>query len=357
MAGKIKKTAWKKIIIIAVCLLAAVYVIGSFCLVNYFFNEYFHRSEPGKFSAYLRWEDFDDFERETVTFPSGEETLTGYIYGKDNTAQGLVVISHGLGGDSEGYISETKYFADHGFMVFAYDNTGSGASTGDSCKGLAQSAIDLDSALTYVEQNPMFEGLPICLYGHSWGGYATTAVLNYDHDVAAVISLAGYNSCMQEISYVGKSILGPFVYAEYPFMWLMQYMTFSDKLSMTAADGINRAEDTSVLIVQGELDDFVGYDGPCIYANRDKITNPKAEFLVLEGRDHNNLMMDQSEERLGYIETINEEYEKIYEEYDGEVPDEIKAEWCASVDKELTSKLDEELFTGFVDFYLEAIEK
>ncbi len=48
-------------------------------------------------------------------------------------------------------------------MVFAYDNTGSGASTGDSCIGLVQSALDLDNALTYVEQNPVFDGLPICL--------------------------------------------------------------------------------------------------------------------------------------------------------------------------------------------------
>ena len=168
---------------------------------------------------------------------------------------------HGLGGYSEGYINETKYFVDNGFMVFAYDNTGSGASTGDSCIGLVQSALDLDSALTYVEQNAVFDGLPICLYGHSWGGFATTAVLNLTYDIAAVASLAGYNDSIQEMTYVGKSLIGlAFAYVEKPFIWLTLRLTFGDKMNLTAADGINRAVNTAVMIVQGDQDDFVGFD-------------------------------------------------------------------------------------------------
>ena len=93
-------------------------------LINHYMKQYFNRSEQKQYSEYMRWADYEDFERETVTFPSGDETLTGYIYGMDNAAKGLVVISHGLGEDSEGYIGETKYFVDNGFMVFAYDNTG-----------------------------------------------------------------------------------------------------------------------------------------------------------------------------------------------------------------------------------------
>lgn len=345
----------KKVILIVVCVLLVVYIVGSFILVEYFYNDYFHRKEQKKYSEYLRWEDFEDFARETVTFPSGDETLTGYIYGKDNTSQGLVVVSHGLGSYSEGYISETKYFVDNGFMVFAYDNTGSGASTGDSCVGLAQSAIDLDNALNYVEQNPVFDGLPICLYGHSWGGYAVTAVLNYDHDIKAVASFAGYNSCMQEMMYVGRSLIGSAAYAEYPFMWLRQYIAFGDRMNLTAADGINRAEDTAVMIVQGDLDDFVGFDGPCIYANRDKITNPRTQFVLLEGRDHNGVMMDQSRERLDYMKKMDEDYNRLREQYDGEVPDEIVAEWNAALDKVLISGIDEELFADIVAFYMDAI--
>ncbi len=350
-----KKGRLVKIIIIIVGVLLVAYVVVSFALVNHFMNEYFDRTEQRKYAKEMRWADYEDFERETVTFPSGKETLTGYIYGKDNTSKGLVVVSHGLGSFSEGYISETKYFVDNGFMVFAYDNTGSGASTGDSCVGLVQSAIDLDNALTYVEQNPVFDGLPICLYGHSWGGYATTAVLNYDHDIIAVASLAGYNDSMDEMTYVGKSLLGSFVYAEKPFIWLTLRTTFGDKMNLTAAGGINRATHTAVMIIQGDLDDFVGFDGPCIYANQDKIKRDDVQFVLLEGRKHGDLMMDHGTERLAYMDKIDEEYNQLSEQYNGEIPDEVEKAWNDTLDKELTSRIDEELFEKIVDFYMEAI--
>lgn len=350
-----KKVRLGKIILLVVGVLLVVFVVVSFALINHYMKQYFNRSEQELYSEYMRWADYDDFERETVTFPSGDETLTGYIYGMDNLSKGLVVISHGLGGDSEGYISETKYFVDNGFMVFAYDNTGSGASTGDSCIGLVQSVIDLDNALTYVEQNPVFDGLPICLYGHSWGGFATTAILNYDHDIIAVASLAGYNDSLEEMTYVGKSLLGSFAYIEKPFIWLTLRATFGDRMKLTAANGINRAKHTAVMIIQGDLDDFVGFDGPCIYANRDKITREDVEFVLLEGREHGNLMMDHSEKRLAYMEQLNEEYNYMLEEYQNEIPDDIMKAWNNTIDKELTSRLDEELFEKIVAFYMEAI--
>lgn len=352
-----KKGRCLKIAFIVVGVVVVIYVISSLVLMKYYMSEYFNRDEQKDYSEYLTWEDFENFPRETVTFPSESQTLTGYIYGKDNTSKGLVVISHGLGGYSEGYINEAKYFVEHGFMVFSYDNTGSGASTGDSCIGLAQSAIDLDNALKYIEGNSVFDGLPICLYGHSWGGYATTAVLNYDHDIKAVASLAGYNECMEEMMYVAKSLVGPLAYAEYPFIWIELRAAFGDKMNYTAADGINRSTNTAVMIIQGDKDDFVGYDGPCIYTNRDKITNPNTKFVLLEGRKHGDLMMDYSEERLAYMEKLDEEYNMILDQYNGEVPSEVKNQWNETIDKELTSRLNEELFEEIEAFYSEAVNK
>lgn len=346
-----------KIILIVIGVLLVVFVVVSFMIINHFMKEYFNRSEQTKYSDYMRWADFEDFPRKTVTFASGNETLTGYIYGENELTKGLVVISHGLGGYSEEYINETKYFVDNGFMVFAYDNTGSGASTGDSCIGLVQSALDLDNALTFVEQNPIFKGLPICLYGHSWGGFATTAVLNFDHDITAVASLAGYNDSMQEMSYVGKSLVGPLIYVEKPFIWLTLRTTFGDKMNLTAADGINRAVNTAVMIIQGDQDDFVGFDGPCIYNNRSKITRTDVKYVLLEGRKHGDLMMDYSKERLEYMEKLDTEYNQIVSQYKDEVPDEVQKAWNHTIDKTLTSQLNEELFADIVDFYLEAIEK
>ena len=126
-------------------------------------------------------------------------------------------------------------------------------------------------------------------------------------------------------------------------------------MKLTAAYCINRATDTAVMIIQGDQDDFAGFDGPCIYTNRDKITRTDVKYVLLEGRKHGDLMMDYSEERLAYMEKLDAEYNDILAQYEDEVPDEVKKAWNDTIDKKLTSQLNEELFADILDFYLEAI--
>ena len=78
-----KRGKFLNIILIAVVVLVVLFVIASIVIINHYMKQYFNRSEQKKYSEYMRWADFEDFEREMVTFPSGEETLTGYIYGKE----------------------------------------------------------------------------------------------------------------------------------------------------------------------------------------------------------------------------------------------------------------------------------
>ncbi|MCM1054417.1 MAG: lysophospholipase [Bacteroides sp.] len=147
------------------------------------FDDVFSRTVLTDLTVYLRYSDVEDeYSRELLSFRSGENILQGYLYGAENT-KGVVVICHGLGGGAEDYLAETLYFVDNGYRVFSYDNTGCYRSEGSNCIGLPQSVIDLDAALTYIEQEPRFNGLPLLLYGHSWGGYAVAAIFGYDHNI------------------------------------------------------------------------------------------------------------------------------------------------------------------------------
>ncbi len=62
--------------------------------------------------------------------------------------------------------------------MFSFDCTGSHESRGKGTTGLPQLALDLNAALSYMESDSALDGVPIMLYGHSWGGYAVAAVLN-----------------------------------------------------------------------------------------------------------------------------------------------------------------------------------
>lgn len=152
-------------ILIALLIIFVLFSIVSFVIVKMNFDKIFSRTEMSEYSAYLRYEDVEEeYDRELLSFTSGENQLQGYLYGADNT-KGLVVISHGLGGGAESYMTETVYFVDHGYQVFGYDNTGCYKSEGENCIGLSQSVIDLDAALTFIESEARFDDLPILLYG------------------------------------------------------------------------------------------------------------------------------------------------------------------------------------------------
>ena len=226
-------------------------------------------------------------------FYSGQNRLTAYIFGNEND-RGLIVISHGLGGGAVSYMREIMYFVDNGWQVFAFDNTGSHNSEGRGTRGLPQSALDLNEALNYISNN--LPDLPIMLYGHSWGGYAVTAVLNFDHEISAVVSLAGYAKPIEMLHEGARAMIGFIGSAAYPFLWLYQQFLFGNYSQLCAIEGINSV-DTPVKIIHGRDDNVISYSGAGIIAHRERITNPNAVFVSRyypNFSGHNDLMRDFS---------------------------------------------------------------
>lgn len=323
---------------------------GLFTLVRLAHDSSFRRLETPMTSAYLRYEDVAERSPRVVRFRSGKNTLTGYMFGEQND-KGLVVISHGLGFGAEDYLAEALYFVDKGWRVFAFDYTGTYASEGDSRIGLPQAVLDLDAALTYLEGEPGLRGLPVMLFGHSWGAYACTAVLNYGHDVKAVVSVSGFNSPMEMFNEEMKRLVGPLAFATYPFGWAYQAMLFGSAAGLTAVDGINKS-DAAVMIVHGVADESVSYDGASIIAQRDEITNPNVVYRTCdaEGRNsHHNLL--KSEVAVAYAAQASTVYTDLLNQYGGAVRDEAEALLYESLDRFWTSGLHEELFEEIGAFF------
>ncbi len=353
-----KKRNVKKIVLWTVLAVLILFCLVSLIADRYVLNDMFGRAEMSEYTSSLTYADIQDsYSRESVEFYSGENKLQGYVYGGEND-KGLIIISHGMGGGHEGYTADIRRFVDHGWRVLGFDNTGCCGSEGDSMVGMVQSALDLDAALDFVESDPELSTLPVCLYGHSWGGYAVTAVLNFDHDIAAVASMAGYDKAVEMEVEWGKDMMGVFIYTQYPFLWLYNKLAFGEYAGLSAVDGINRT-DTPVLIVHGDGDTVVRYDGSGIIAKRDKITNPNAQFLTLSGEDNNgHNTIFQSREAVKYVNHLSEEYDALKEEADGEeLSDEVKAEFFGKVDKEKANEINPELINAVEEFFQEALEE
>lgn len=346
-----KKTI-KKICIIGISIFLLFSII-SIVIVKKVYDKNFTRVDRPDYTVYGGIIDYKEiatnYPRENVSFYSGDNLLAGYIYGSDND-KGLIVLAHGLGEGADSYLSQIMYFLDNGYRLFSFDCTGVYDSEGSSMVGFSQAVLDLDAALKYIENNEELNDLSIFLFGHSWGGYAVTNVLNYDHNISAVVSVAGVNSAKDFIVNQMKEIMGWFGNLERPYLYLYQKYLFKDEIKFSAVTGINKS-DIPVLIIHGENDDTTLYNRDSITCHKDEITNQYVEYITTSGIHGGHKNLFKSKDALMYIEEINKDFLELYNSYKGNIPYSIKQAFYEGLDDELISDLNMELMDSIVDFY------
>ena len=352
--------------ILLIVLGAVLLLIGILSIVTGIImqNTFSRGSYPDRRFYSYYWYDPDyssTHSRENVQFTSGKNTLQGYLYGMEHLEKdaeppkGLIVFSHGIGSGHESYINTLMWFVDHGWVVFAYDATGSCTSEGSGTVGLVQSALDLDAALQFAEQDGRFEGLPVCLLGHSWGGFAVCGVQNFDHDLTAVCSISGYAYPLEMLQQgAAKTVGKPLAAVLQPFIWSYHTATFGSEADLNAVDGINRSG-IPVLVLHGDKDPTVPYEGISILSKQAQITNPHVRYETITGpyATHNSFF--SSDAANAYKKEFNEQGQKIAEQYGGNVPDDVREAAYASADKPLINEVNLELLTTIEQFYLDAI--
>ncbi|MBR3644204.1 MAG: alpha/beta fold hydrolase, partial [Parasporobacterium sp.] len=260
-----KKKSKKKIVLIILSCFLVLLIGGWWGLSVYIYNDNFNKRfetyEPYKFYV----EDFEGLSRTKYEFPSDKgQMLTGYMYSAGEEQHGIIVIAHGFGGGGHNsYMDCADYFARHGYYVFAYDATGNDESEGDGVGGVPQGVADLDHAVSFVEESGNFPQLPVCPFGHSWGGYSVCAVLNYHPEVKAVIECSGCNRSSDLFEAGGKKQAGNVIYTMMPFIKLHEWIKYGRYSTNTAMDGF-AASQSCVMIVHSADDKVVpieyGYD-------------------------------------------------------------------------------------------------
>ena len=311
---------------------ALLIIILSFCVVSMvtaslFFHSFFPRMDT--LPAYsMRYDDIDAsrYPCRRMQFPSGENTLTGYCYTREEPA-GLVVIAAGFGESGAAHLPEMMYFADSGYDVFCYDGTGIGESDGRGTIGLSQPALDLRSALDAVADDPALNQLPIYLYGHSAGGYAVAICTDHPSVTAAVI-LSGFESPTMLMRESAKKYVGILADIEYPFLSLENSLVFSGRGDESASQCILEAE-KPVAVFEGS-DDGTIPESVRLSAFLSDSDNPDLSLTILSDplhSGHSGLWL--SDEAL---------------EYRSDSADE-------AVDPQMANSLDDAFMSGIVRFY------
>lgn len=228
-----------------------------------------------------------------ISFKSGRNLLHGYIYGAKNKS-GIVIISPGMGVTSDYYIPEARWLAKHGYMVMAFDNTAYRNNPG-CFHGILQAVYDLKAAILYAEQYR----LPITLFGHSMGGYAVCAVLNYaDVTVDKVVSAAGFATIKEVLHSYTVSNIKKFSFLVEFFIRIAQFLYFGKRNKFSAIDGINRSG-SEVVIAQGKNDEEVFCDTVSIYGKQEELRKSNIRYLLFDHgirSTHMGIVRDDSNE-------------------------------------------------------------
>ncbi len=356
-----QKSRKKKVFLIVLAIAALLITAGDWALSVMVYKENFNQRFDSYGPLMMYVDDFDGLERTKYEFRSNKgQKLAGYMYRSGENQRGIIVMAHGFGGGGHNsYMDCANYFARHGYYVFAYDATGNDESEGEGVGGLPQGVIDLDHAITFVEESGHFPSLPIVLFGHSWGGYSVCSVLTYHPEVRAVIACSGFNSSPDLFESQGKKMAGAGIYLMLPFVKLHERINYGEYAANTAMDGFSKSN-AAVMIVHSFDDEVVpaeyGYE---IYYQKYK-EDPRFRFISFEEKGHNylnddtyrrefNAEFDEWLKTLDYDYDTGENKERFSEDKANYISHNLDREkWCNS--------LDLELFQDFVDFYDEHIQ-
>ena len=348
-----RKTKKMKIaLIIIISVLVVFFLILMPALTIFVYKQNFgSRFKTPEWMAYSV-SDFDGLQVRECTFTSDKgQRLTGYQYSKgDQQIKGVVVMAHGFGGGGHNtYMDVADYFASNGWLVFAYDATGNDKSEGDAVGGLPQGVIDLDYALRYVKQTEEYEGLPIVLFGHSWGGYSVGSVLNFHGDVKAAVLLSGFDRSADLLRQEGASIVGAGINLMMPYFSLYERLKFGKYAACGVLDGFADT-DAGILVVHSRDDNVVlpenGYDK--FHARYG--SDPRFVFIEYKDRGHNDIYY--SEAVRNYNKQLNRDYSAYVEANGGVYSAEILTEYMDKYrDNDKCSELDPELMERILRFF------
>lgn len=344
----------KRLFLILVLLLFVLLIIVPFIIAIIAYEANFgHRVSASTESTTLSFET-DTMRRKEIEFPSNQnQILRGYLYSSDSipNPKALIVFSHGYLGTHLDYLNQIHFFVKNGYLVLGYDNTGSGMSDGKNLIGLAQSPLDLDAALTFVEKNPALTSYPLLLYGHSWGGYAVTAVLNYNHSIAGVVSRSGFSNSRDMLVEYGSNLYGNEIQVLSPYVYVYEKMKFGKSVDLNGIKGINHST-CPILLLHSKDDEVISLKNSLLI-HQDKYVHPeRIETILYENKTHDVVKSDSC---LVYEKQQKQLLNQLIQQYGSKdkIPKEVLQKQIQ--DQDLINELDSNVMNSILTFYEKCI--
>lgn len=285
------------------------------------------RCEGNDNLKYLKSKHFDNLNAHPISFKSDEEqTLKGFLYSSANfnKYKALIVFSHGMGAGHLAYTTEINYFAQKGYLVLAYDNTGTCTSEGKNLKGFAQGIIDLKYAIQYVASRDDLKELPLLLLGHSWGGYSVCNVnaLSPDVEIKGIVAFSPFHSLTRLIADMVKMKTKANIRFMSPFIDFVNLLKFGKPGILRSCETISNNQ-IPTLVMHGGNDMTIKVQNSPVGMKHRIAENQNARTILYDTKYHNVYLAKDAEQylndifaRIGSLPENSPEAYEIYQSID-----------------------------------------
>lgn len=280
-----------------------------------------------------------------------------YVDKKYSEYKGIVVVVHGyISGGQSAYLPSINFFASEGYITMGIDVSGNGRSLDIKMLGFEQGVIDLEYLIKKIKKEPELSKYKLYLYGHSWGGYMVTAVLNRcPSEVDAVASACGFESpdtAMVSLAQEQDDMtqFAKYAYLLRPFIKINSFFLFGKNANLSASDGMAKSS-SRIFIIASRNDKTVATNIGYGLFYKQFANNPRFKFRLYEKRHHE--LIDKEDQKQDeyykmtrlYSRTFVKNYQ-IYEDY------QIQKDFCdALFYSEYYKKIDLDYYQKIINFF------
>lgn len=245
------------------------------------------RCEGNAYLSYFTAADFENLTAEPIEFKGNRgQTLRGNLYfetGKTDF-KALLIFCHGMGGGHLSYTTELDFFAKHGYLVLAYDNTGTMASDGKALVGMPQAVCDLKSALQFAKTDDRTKELPVLLAGHSWGAYTVCRAAN-EPQVHGVLAFSAPNDVPELLTAQAQAQTGKNFGFLKPFLRAYEGLRFGGDAAKPTVELLKNTQ-KPVLLLHGKKDGVVPLKN-AVAGNAALSENQNIQSILYPEKQHN----------------------------------------------------------------------
>lgn len=281
------------------------------------------RCEGNENLKYLKAKDFDNLNALPTEFKSNKgQTLRGFFYSsaKVSKYKGLLIFCHGMGGGHLSYTTEINYFAQKGYLVLAYDNTGTCSSDGKKLNGFAQAVIDLKYAIKHASSVDEYKALPLLLVGHSWGAYSVCNVYEIapDAQIKGILAFSPNDSLNRFVCDISKSKTKLNLAFLGPFFDIVNIIKFGKTGLLKSCESI-ASNHIPTLVMHGGNDMVVNVKNSPVGLKNKLVSNTNARTILYESKYHNVYLSKDAEaymnDTFGKLGTLPKNSPEAYEIY------------------------------------------